>query len=320
MAPNPKLELTWITEENQPRRQPWLRIEFAEDPRREDSPLRCYDITLDVCPGPRCGCLSIRCQCAPAAANLLPPAPRSAPVFVFDLKNKSLTQTAEVADHAEAQRLGEILHAELTAADQQRLRDWYLAEKLVLIQTTPTDQIDIKGLPDAEDNVMIPFAEVFPLGLALNFRWNDEDWDVSEQYCVQPGCSCKETVLSFLKLRDAAGVLTSEIKNPPTLRYNYQTEVFQPVASGAAGSPSLASLQAALKRLHANLNAQLELRHLIMQSLYLRHYREQTVSHARSLSGGLQAVRAQRVGRNDPCPCGSGRKYKHCCLRKSSQA
>jgi preprotein translocase subunit SecA len=20
----------------------------------------------------------------------------------------------------------------------------------------------------------------------------------------------------------------------------------------------------------------------------------------------------QKVGRNDPCPCGSGRKYKHC--------
>lgn len=24
----------------------------------------------------------------------------------------------------------------------------------------------------------------------------------------------------------------------------------------------------------------------------------------------------QKVGRNDPCPCGSGRKYKHCCLNK----
>jgi preprotein translocase subunit SecA len=23
-----------------------------------------------------------------------------------------------------------------------------------------------------------------------------------------------------------------------------------------------------------------------------------------------------RVGRNDPCPCGSGKKYKHCCMRK----
>ncbi len=25
------------------------------------------------------------------------------------------------------------------------------------------------------------------------------------------------------------------------------------------------------------------------------------------------------VGRNDPCPCGSGKKYKHCCLRKDQQ-
>ena len=26
--------------------------------------------------------------------------------------------------------------------------------------------------------------------------------------------------------------------------------------------------------------------------------------------------RSLKVGRNDPCPCGSGKKYKHCCLRK----
>ncbi|MDI7277487.1 MAG: SEC-C metal-binding domain-containing protein, partial [Anaerolineae bacterium] len=25
---------------------------------------------------------------------------------------------------------------------------------------------------------------------------------------------------------------------------------------------------------------------------------------------------AAKAGRNDPCPCGSGRKYKNCCLRK----
>lgn len=26
---------------------------------------------------------------------------------------------------------------------------------------------------------------------------------------------------------------------------------------------------------------------------------------------------APKVGRNDPCPCGSGKKYKHCCLQKA---
>ena len=25
---------------------------------------------------------------------------------------------------------------------------------------------------------------------------------------------------------------------------------------------------------------------------------------------------SSKVRRNDPCPCGSGRKYKHCCARK----
>jgi SEC-C motif-containing protein len=26
---------------------------------------------------------------------------------------------------------------------------------------------------------------------------------------------------------------------------------------------------------------------------------------------------APKVGRNEPCPCGSGKKYKHCCLAKA---
>lgn len=24
----------------------------------------------------------------------------------------------------------------------------------------------------------------------------------------------------------------------------------------------------------------------------------------------------EKIGRNDPCPCGSGKKYKQCCLKK----
>ncbi len=26
---------------------------------------------------------------------------------------------------------------------------------------------------------------------------------------------------------------------------------------------------------------------------------------------------ADKIGRNDPCPCGSGKKYKQCCERKA---
>jgi preprotein translocase subunit SecA len=32
----------------------------------------------------------------------------------------------------------------------------------------------------------------------------------------------------------------------------------------------------------------------------------------------VDPIRKEEVepGRNDPCPCGSGKKYKHCCLKK----
>jgi hypothetical protein len=34
----------------------------------------------------------------------------------------------------------------------------------------------------------------------------------------------------------------------------------------------------------------------------------------------MTATTVQRLGRNDPCHCGSGRKSKHCCLDKDEAA
>jgi len=32
-----------------------------------------------------------------------------------------------------------------------------------------------------------------------------------------------------------------------------------------------------------------------------------------NISKQRQKVGGKKIGRNDPCPCGSGKKYKHCC-------
>ena len=41
--------------------------------------------------------------------------------------------------------------------------------------------------------------------------------------------------------------------------------------------------------------------------------------YTRPLREGPAPVKmaAKKPGRNDPCPCGSGRKFKHCCLAKA---
>ena len=47
----------------------------------------------------------------------------------------------------------------------------------------------------------------------------------------------------------------------------------------------------------------------VVQRLYAAHAHG---ADRTSIAG--PATRASKVGRNDPCPCGSGKKQKHCCM------
>lgn len=51
----------------------------------------------------------------------------------------------------------------------------------------------------------------------------------------------------------------------------------------------------------------------VIYEMLQKMYRQNT----RSLLGSIVPNRRRRVGRNAPCPCGSGEKYKRCCLRLS---
>ena len=45
---------------------------------------------------------------------------------------------------------------------------------------------------------------------------------------------------------------------------------------------------------------------------------QNTNMQGRNTPDKVQIVRSMpKVGRNDPCPCGSGKKYKHCCGRNT---
>jgi preprotein translocase subunit SecA len=55
----------------------------------------------------------------------------------------------------------------------------------------------------------------------------------------------------------------------------------------------------------------------------IRRQKERELAQVRLAGAGdgtaevKQVVRGQKVGRNDPCPCGSGKKYKKCCGLKT---
>jgi len=48
--------------------------------------------------------------------------------------------------------------------------------------------------------------------------------------------------------------------------------------------------------------------------------RDDLLSQAESKRAELTDVPSEKIGRNESCPCGSGKKYKHCCLGKHEAA
>src|SRR5699024_4934806 len=61
-------------------------------------------------------------------------------------------------------------------------------------------------------------------------------------------------------------------------------------------------------------------RHVMKAQIHQNLQREAVAKDTQAVSGGdeskkkprKQYVKKENIGRNDPCPCGSGKKYKHC--------
>jgi len=229
--------------------------------------------------------------------------------FWLDVRKRAVEMTPELKTDPETLRQAEVISKQMAAMAWEELDRWFWTAKIEAIETAEVAEIDIHGLPNADDGHLVPFTEVFPLGLSLNFTFEKAAWAADEQYCVQPRCRCTEIVLSFLQLKDATGRRTTSLRDVPALRYDYRAHTSRHLAPGPSGTPATGRLLAALKTACPSLDTRLELHHRIMQSLYARHY----LARVKQRLETQRAVRREKIGRNDPCPCGSGKKFKKCC-------
>jgi hypothetical protein len=272
---------------------------------------------LAVCGKPACDCCSMCFLLRSVLPNGSLSADDSAPGFWLDVWSKSLIRDPALEKDVETSRLANELVTALSDAEWDQLYQWFLAEKLEVIQTTPVDKVEIGDLPNVDGGQMVGFEEVFPWGLSLELTCRGRLYLVEEQYCVQPWCDCTQTVLSFLSYRDASRKRTTGPLESPIARYDYQTGTVREELPSPPGQASTGELMDALKNAHPTLNRQLELRHHILQSLYARAAKGKLAS--RSGSDNSPRIAPPKVGRNDPCPCGSGKKYKRCCLLGKTQ-
>jgi len=307
-----KFELTWIQREGHLEPQPSLRFDVFDQDRAASIG---YEAVLWVCASPRCPCRSVLFSCRPLLSDSTPAPQSPAREFWLDVAKRTLQTRQELSSNHETLRFAEVVRTKLTDAAWGQLYQWFCAAKLEVIQTAKVEEIETNHLPNADDGQMIGFVDVFPLGLALYFPFGNEHWAVDEQYCVQSGCPCTETVLSFLQYEHSTGRNIVHLPNGPALRYNYRSHVASKVEPGPVGAPAARHLLGALKAAHPSLDQQLEFRHLRMQSLYARRSLAEAIFQRPPRPSATVPVSDKKVGRNDPCPCGSGKKFKKCCGR-----
>jgi hypothetical protein len=151
----------------------------------------------------------------------------------------------------------------------------------------------------------------------IAFDYQGRSWTAVDQYCVNPDCPCLEAHLQFFEIhkdRAVQDVLFSALLqlDSGTVR-DIASET--PVADPAA---IVKALQDELGDWHGELSLRRDLLRRIARKR-LRFDAADAVpgpfekAEAPGPPAAPVVSRPSLPGRNDPCPCGSGKKFKRCC-------
>jgi hypothetical protein len=188
--------------------------------------------------------------------------------------------SADWATYAQSQVDGELL--DLLHAQWLRAKGMAPAPKT---DWEPRDPADLVG-----------WNEAHPADRRDLYLDDDKLFVAQELYCVNPTCTCNEAMVAFSPTTRGSPDVGALRVRIPTLEI-----VERDVHSKRA--TLLDRLWNAFSARHRHLSERLAERNKQMLDL--------ASTHAQPRRPATRAVGA--VGRNQPCPCGSGKKYKRCC-------
>ncbi len=150
---------------------------------------------------------------------------------------------------------------------------------------------------------MLSYGEVFSDVPDDSFEHAGRWFDVVDLHCIDPGCDCDEAVLLFMDIPPDAppdeavdlGAVHVEVSTGKSTEFQPDDE---------ADPAMLQKAWDAFSATHRAVN-------------WLRDRRARLREVGPEIRRRWEERKAAKprpaVGRNDPCPCGSGKKYKRCC-------
>lgn len=161
----------------------------------------------------------------------------------------------------------------------------------------PKDEVEREG-------TMILYNYALPHANRFDVTLEGILYAVEDSYCVKNKCHCTEAVLCFYPVsnEDTNGYTEDEIDNLAfSMWVDYQSKTWTLDDKSQVKHLGASQARSALENRYNNFYALVRQRHQRLKLLYGNYLKT------------LHPEKNQKVGRNEPCPCGSGKKYKKCC-------
>lgn len=265
-----------------------------------------YLCTLSVCSSPTCGCENVQIDFLPENIE-----DGALPTMVQFTVEIDLTKWRENGQecHLASSEFAASVQKNMDEGDYAFLMGQFLSQKSrcieeadfnTLVAYFPKDDFE-KGSPLVSYSGIIPHAESIIVEIKGRSYW------VDDQYCVKPNCGCSEAHLSYFAFNKTQ---TEGEVNGINEVLNYSIDYKKRAWKKFAGEISAWSsdddmAKESLESMYPGIWQLVQTRHSQLKQVYVNSMKRQ--------KKGKPSISSGKIGRNDACPCGSGKKYKKCC-------
>ncbi|MEK6893052.1 MAG: SEC-C metal-binding domain-containing protein [Nanoarchaeota archaeon] len=151
---------------------------------------------------------------------------------------------------------------------------------------------------------LVNYSVIFGRETKISLKLNSSDYYVSDNYCVARNCDCTNAIIDFYLKNN---------ENKPanwsfSLTYDYSKgSIFDLEGIDEKQAKEIIDL------LVMNMQIPFKQRHYEIKRFFYAHISNKISKYYKNNKSQV------KIGRNEPCPCGSGKKYKKCCLEKESK-
>jgi hypothetical protein len=259
---------------------------------------KAFDLEIYICEDPLCDCRDITIEFFPKDKS-----DSTHYKLAIDLQKNELKKSTSRNDNLE---FGNIFLEDITQDNWDELIFIHDQAKSMICEFADYSSLYTEfSFDDVENGNLIFYEEIIPYPAPIFIKIKDEFIKILDMYCLNPRCKCHETHLLFSPMADKHADNTDSLEEMH-IAYDYKTKNWY---VSELGNIDIAP-EILMNRLISSFD---------ISSIYSKHHKDLRMLYKNFREKYVDeniTADSEKIPRNAPCPCGSGKKYKKCCMLK----